>query len=222
MENENNGAALMEAMEGIPNEEVVAEPIIEEQAPVQEQIAPAPQMPQFDPSLLVGALDNVHSRLDSMQPQQQEVQPTEEDIIMKELASKMGLDKMQEENAALKQMLEQTKGQTEQMTQYIEQQQIASTQDSILSKYEGTTKEMVYAKLDEIAQTRGQAFAESLNNSEGWEFLLSTAIQKPASSPDPIVSTESGNTDFSTSAVERVNAGNKQQGDIGSILASFV
>lgn len=226
MENEiNTGDALMDAMGGEPTvapEPIVEEPVAEEQVPAQEPQY-APQVPQFDPNLLVGALDNVHSRLDSLQnPAQPQPEPTQDEMIMRELAEKMGLTKMQDENNQLKQALDQTKQQTEKMNQYIEQQQISAEQDKLLSKFDGVSKDMVYAKLDEIAQNYGQEFALSLNNTQGWNMLLSTQIQKPQSSPDPIVSTEAGNTDFAESATERINSGSAQKGDIGSLLASFV
>ena len=203
------------------------EPQVEAQP--EPQVAPqpqmeAPQMPQFDPNLFVGALDNVHTRLDELQqPQGQQVapQPTEEDLILKDVAQKLGLDKIQEENAQYKQMLEEMKSQQAQAQEFIQKQQIEHTQNSILAKHEGITKEMVYGKLQEIARTHGEEFATNMNNPQGWEYLISTQIQRPQSTPDPIVSTESGADDFLSSASERVSKGQPKAGDIGDLLASM-
>jgi len=213
---------LMEAA-GVPNEQTPQEPAVEAQAPQEKPQAEAPQMPQFDPNLFVGALDNVHSRLDELQqPQAQpEPQPTEEDMILKDVAQKLGLDKVQEENSALKQTLEQMQQQQQQTQQFMQQQQIEQTQNSILQKYDGISKDMVYGKLQEIAQTHGEDFATSMNNPQGWEFLISTQLQQPQSSPDPIVSTEASGNDFLSSASERVAKGKPQAGDIGDLLASM-
>jgi len=221
-----NGDALLQAAgygEELPVEPQVA-PVPQEVQPAPTQ--PAPQIPQFDPSLFVGALENIHTRLDGLgqqqQPQMPKAPPTEEELIIQQLAEKMGLGGIKQENEQLKQMLEQTKTQTEQMQAFIQKQQIEAVQNQIIGKYQGVTKDMVQSKLQELAGQYGEQFATSLNNPQGWEYIISTQIQKPSVAPDPIVSSSSGSADFTSSAAERIKTGSHQSGDIGELLASYL
>jgi len=221
-----NGDALMQAAG-------FGEPTIEEPQPtVPTQPEPVmaqpqqPQIPQFDPSLFVGALENIHTRLDGMnqyqQPQMPQQPPTQEELIIQQLAEKMGLTTVMQEKEQLKQALEEQKKQIEQANQYIQQQQVQQVQQSIIGKYEGITKDMVIGKLQGLAGQYGEQFATLLNNPQGWDYVISQHLQKPLSTPDPIVSSEAGTSDFTSSASERIRNGNVQQGDVGELLASYL
>lgn len=202
-----------------------------EQAPVQEVAQPEaipqqePSVPQFDPSIMVGALDNIHGRLDQYEqyfnkPAAQPA-PSEEERIIQEVAKKLGLDKVAQENQTLKQTLEQMQGSIQQQQAFIEEQQINSVQSQILSKYQGITKDMVMGKLVEMANTYGEEFANNLNNPKGWEYVISQHIQKAPATPDPIVSTEAGSSNEIQNVSERVTKGDIQQGDLGKLLSSY-
>lgn len=216
-----NGEALIEMMNG-ETEVVPQAPVEQEQA-----VAPqAPSIPSFDPSIMVGALDNIQGRLDKyedyfkgQQPQQPE--PTEEERILQEVAAKLGLNKVQEENQALKKTIEEMQASVQKQQEFIKQQQMESVQKEILSKYDGISKDMVTNKLIELANTYGEEFATSLNNPKGWEFVIAHHIQKPPSAPDPIVSTVSNSAGDIDSIADKVSKGKIEKGDLGQLLASY-
>jgi len=217
------GNELLEAA-GMAEPQVAQEQV---QQPVEENVQQPIQQPAerpsgIDPSLFLGALENIHTRMDELKPKPQERPPTEEEMVLQQLAERMGLSSVKQENEQLKSMLEKTQQQTMQMQEYVQKQQIESVQNQILSKYEGITKDMVIGKLHELAGKYGEEFANSLNNSQGWDYVISSHLQQPVSKPDPIVATNSTGDDFLSSATERIKSGKPQDGDIGEILYSYL
>ncbi len=227
------GALLGEAVGEQPNDMVAPTTPEPEPTDGNQNVEPTPvaedpiQQPEFNPAQLTDqmndnamAIQGIAKQMNDLTnniPKPEAPQPTEDDLLREQMKKDLGLDKMEEQFNAQKEIIDAQNKRLELQ----EQAEIKRGRElefkSMEAEFGNVDRVAIQNKIMEIGKSN-PALAEALNSPDGVRMLLSQGVGAVVKTPDAITPSASGQSVDTSNQVQALRDGNLNDSDFGQLL----